>query len=84
MTSWIERDIEIARRALDIKVANPSLGFVANLELGDPGIRERINDEGFDARVQGVPLDLNPYFRDGEYEWWRNGWFAADSSAQKS
>lgn len=83
MTSWIERDIEAARKANDIKIVDPSLGFVANLELANPGIRQRVNDEGFDARVAGVSLDANPYFRDGEYEWWRNGWFAADANVKE-
>lgn len=81
MTSWIEKDIEAARKANDIK--NPSLGFVANLELANPSTRQRVNDEGFDACVAGVSLDANPYSRDGEYGWWRNGWFAADANSEQ-
>ena len=50
MTSWIEKDIEAARKANDIK--NPSLGFVANLELANPSTRQRVNDEGFDANSE--------------------------------
>lgn len=78
MMSWIERDLEAAREASKIKIIDPSLGFVANLELADPGAKQRINDEGFDARVRGAKLDENPYCRDGEYGWWRNGWLTAD------
>lgn len=80
MKSWLQRDIEAAIAANNIKIIDPSLGFVANLELADPTAKQRINDEGYDARVAGVPLDKNPYFRDGEYGWWRNGWFAADDT----
>lgn len=62
---------------------DPSLGFVANLIVQEPGIIDRINDEGFDARVAGVALEANPYHNDGERGWWRTGWFAADHNLRE-
>lgn len=62
---------------------NHGLGFVMNLILMEPGIVQRIRDEGFDARVNGTATDVdrdNPYYRDGERGWWREGWFAADDN----
>jgi hypothetical protein len=56
---------------------DPQLGYVANNILAEPGIVQRIRDEGFDAKVSGQELDANPYMRDGDYGWWREGWYAA-------
>lgn len=83
MTSWIQKEIEAAIEADKIKIIDPKLGYVANLELADPSAKQRINDEGYDAHVAGVPLEKNPHFRDGEYGWWRNGWLTADDNLAK-
>lgn len=62
---------------------DPSLGLICNIIRAEPGIVQRIHDEGFDARVAGVELDKNPYHQDGLYSWWREGWFSADDNESK-
>lgn len=56
------------------------LGFVARVILDEPGVVQRIRDNGFNARVGGKKLDQNPHRESGKYTWWREGWFAADSN----
>lgn len=56
------------------------LGLVARLEAEEPGIRQRIIDEGFDARARDQKIDTNPYHQDGKYGWWREGWFNGDDA----
>lgn len=74
----------MSQKLLDDKVGpqppHPSLGLVANIVRGEPGIVQRVRDEGFDARLAGVPYRKNPYFEDGGRGWWAEGWCAADDN----
>lgn len=64
--------------------ADPQLGYITNIIRAEPGIVQRIRDEGFDARVAGLDLNRSPYHRDGERGWWREGWLTADDFCSHS
>jgi hypothetical protein len=72
---------QLVERGAEPMPHDPLLGYVANIIRNEPGIVQRIRDEGFAARVTGtVALDRNPYHRDGERGWWRQGWLTADDN----
>jgi ribosome modulation factor len=56
------------------------LGMISRIILNEPGIVQRVRDEGFDARVAEKSIDTNPYHQDGTYGWWRQGWLFADEN----
>lgn len=60
--------------------ADPSLGRICNVIRAEPGIVQRVRDEGFDACLAGVAYRSNPYTQDGPFGWWAEGWCAADDN----
>ncbi len=74
-TPWERMDRQLVERGAEpATTPNPSLGLVANKILAEPGIVARIIEEGRQAFRDGAGLIHNPYFADGEYGWWADGW----------